>query len=127
MRTPYAPALTPSRRHADSLGPVELRPGYAGGAAVRPRHLRPLGRSRNILGSVPLASCCTAARERLAAPGQEGSMTTVAIFGGTGYAGSAIRDEALRRGHQVISVTRSGAPDGAPDGNPERAPETPDL
>jgi putative NADH-flavin reductase len=34
-------------------------------------------------------------------------MTTVAIFGGTGYAGSAIRDEGRRRGHQVISVTRT--------------------
>jgi nucleoside-diphosphate-sugar epimerase len=41
-------------------------------------------------------------------------MATIAIFGGTGYAGSAIRDEALRRGHRVISVTRSGTPDGAP-------------
>lgn len=37
-------------------------------------------------------------------------MTTVAIFGGTGYAGGAIRDEAARRGFTVISVTRSGAP-----------------
>jgi uncharacterized protein len=35
------------------------------------------------------------------------SMTTIAIFGGTGYAGSAIRDEALKRGHRVISVTRN--------------------
>ena len=42
-------------------------------------------------------------------------MTTVAIFGGTGYAGSAIRDEALRRGHRVISVTRN-LPAGAPAG-----------
>jgi putative NADH-flavin reductase len=33
-------------------------------------------------------------------------MTTIAIFGGTGYAGSAIKDEALTRGHRVISVTR---------------------
>ncbi len=41
-------------------------------------------------------------------------MTTIAIFGGTGYAGSAIRDEALRRGFRVISVTRSGAPADAP-------------
>jgi uncharacterized protein len=40
-------------------------------------------------------------------------MTTIAIFGGTGYAGSAIRDEALKRGHRVISVTRS-LPAGAP-------------
>ncbi len=41
-------------------------------------------------------------------------MTTIAIFGGTGYAGSAIRDEALRRGFTVISVSRSGAPGDAP-------------
>jgi putative NADH-flavin reductase len=34
-------------------------------------------------------------------------MTTIAIFGGTGYAGSAIRDEALGRGHRVIAVARS--------------------
>lgn len=38
-------------------------------------------------------------------------MTTIAIFGGTGYAGSAIRDEALKRGHRVVSVTRK-LPDG---------------
>ena len=50
-------------------------------------------------------------------------MATIAIFGGTGYAGSAIRDEALKRGHRVISITRSGAPDGASDG----AQETPNL
>jgi uncharacterized protein len=37
-------------------------------------------------------------------------MTTIAIFGGTGYAGSAIRDEALKRGHRVIAVSRN-APD----------------
>jgi len=49
-------------------------------------------------------------------------MATIAIFGGTGYAGSAIRDEAVRRGHRVISVTRSGAPDGAPDGSGPQAP-----
>jgi putative NADH-flavin reductase len=36
-------------------------------------------------------------------------MATIAIFGGTGYAGSAIRDEALRRGHTVISVSREEA------------------
>jgi uncharacterized protein len=34
-------------------------------------------------------------------------MTTIAIFGGTGYAGSAIKDEALKRGHQVIAVSRN--------------------
>ena len=42
-------------------------------------------------------------------------MTTIAIFGGTGYAGSAIGDEALGRGHRVISVTRN-LPDGGPAG-----------
>ena len=36
-------------------------------------------------------------------------MTTIAIFGGTGYAGGAIRDEALRRGHTVITVSRTEA------------------
>jgi hypothetical protein len=36
-------------------------------------------------------------------------MATIAIFGGTGYAGGAIRDEALRRGHTVISVSRREA------------------
>jgi putative NADH-flavin reductase len=36
-------------------------------------------------------------------------MATIAIFGGTGYAGGAIRDEALRRGHTVISVSRKQA------------------
>ena len=43
-------------------------------------------------------------------------MTTIAIFGGTGYAGSAIRDEALKRGHRVISVTRE-LPDGPAAGS----------
>ena len=37
-------------------------------------------------------------------------MATIAIFGGTGYAGGAIRDEALRRGHTVITVSRREAP-----------------
>jgi len=41
-------------------------------------------------------------------------MTTIAIFGGTGYAGGAIAGEAVRREHRVISVTRSGAPAGRP-------------
>jgi putative NADH-flavin reductase len=36
-------------------------------------------------------------------------VATIAIFGGTGYAGGAIRDEALRRGHTVISVSRKEA------------------
>ena len=34
-------------------------------------------------------------------------MATIAIFGGTGYAGAAIRDEALKRGHHVISISRT--------------------
>ena len=38
-------------------------------------------------------------------------MTTIAIFGGTGYAGSAIRDEALGRGHRVIAVARKAPAD----------------
>jgi uncharacterized protein len=45
-------------------------------------------------------------------------MTTIAIFGGTGYAGSAIRDEALRRGDRVISISRT---------LPEAAPAVPGL
>ncbi len=44
-------------------------------------------------------------------------MTTIAIIGGTGYAGGAIRDEALKRGHFVIAVSRSGPATGsAPQG-----------
>ena len=42
-------------------------------------------------------------------------MTTVAIFGGTGYAGSAIAAEAVKRGLSVISISRdpgSGATPG---------------
>jgi putative NADH-flavin reductase len=43
-------------------------------------------------------------------------MATVAIFGGTGFAGGAIRDEALKRGHSVIVVSRSADPaDSHPD------------
>lgn len=34
-------------------------------------------------------------------------MTKIALFGGSGYAGSAIVKEAVRRGHQVISISRS--------------------
>ena len=40
-------------------------------------------------------------------------MTTIAIFGGTGYAGSAIRDEALKRGHRVIAISRNAPADPA--------------
>ncbi|HZR52228.1 MAG TPA: NAD(P)H-binding protein [Streptosporangiaceae bacterium] len=38
-------------------------------------------------------------------------MASIVIFGGTGYAGSAIAAEAVRRGHSVTAVSRSG---GAP-------------
>jgi len=44
-------------------------------------------------------------------------MTTIAIFGGTGYAGSAIRDEARGRGHRVIAISRH-APADAGEGGP---------
>jgi uncharacterized protein len=40
-------------------------------------------------------------------------MTTIAIFGGTGYAGSAIRDEALKRGHRVIAISRNAPAEAA--------------
>ncbi|MFZ6993526.1 NAD(P)-dependent oxidoreductase [Curtobacterium sp. RRHDQ66] len=33
-------------------------------------------------------------------------MSTIVVFGGTGYAGSAITREALSRGHQVVAVAR---------------------
>jgi uncharacterized protein len=35
-------------------------------------------------------------------------MASIVIFGGTGYAGSAIAAEAVRRGHPVTAVSRSG-------------------
>jgi len=35
-------------------------------------------------------------------------MTSLVIFGGTGYAGANIATEALRRGHSVTAVSRSG-------------------
>jgi uncharacterized protein len=34
-------------------------------------------------------------------------MSTIAVIGGTGYAGSHLTAEALRRGHHVISVSRN--------------------
>jgi uncharacterized protein len=43
-------------------------------------------------------------------------MTTIAIFGGTGYAGSAIRAEALKRGHRVIAISRNAPSDTAEAG-----------
>ncbi|WP_102227244.1 NAD(P)-dependent oxidoreductase [Acidimangrovimonas sediminis] len=37
-------------------------------------------------------------------------MTKLAIFGANGYAGDAIRSEALARGHDVLAFSRSGKP-----------------
>lgn len=37
-------------------------------------------------------------------------MTTIAIFGATGYSGGNIADEALLRGHRVIAVARDTGP-----------------
>ena len=37
-------------------------------------------------------------------------MTTIAIFGATGYSGGNIADEALSRGHRVIAVARNTSP-----------------
>jgi putative NADH-flavin reductase len=55
-------------------------------------------------------------------------MTTIAIFGGTGYAGGAIAGEAVRRGHRVISVTRSGTPAGGPgEGTRTPRPDAPGV
>lgn len=41
-------------------------------------------------------------------------MSTIVVVGVTGYAGGHIAAEALRRGHQVIGVSRSAASDPAP-------------
>jgi uncharacterized protein len=38
-------------------------------------------------------------------------MSTIAIFGFTGYVGGHITAEALRRGHEVIGISRSEVPD----------------
>ena len=42
-------------------------------------------------------------------------MSTIAIYGANGYAGDAIRSEALRRGHRVLAYSRSGS---AREGSP---------
>ncbi|MEP9416628.1 NAD(P)H-binding protein [Gordonia sp. VNQ95] len=42
--------------------------------------------------------------------------TTISIFGGTGYAGGHIAAQAARRGHQVTSYSRHGAPGQPVDG-----------
>ena len=41
-------------------------------------------------------------------------MSTIAIIGGTGYAGGHIANEALARNHKVISVSRNAPADPAP-------------
>jgi putative NADH-flavin reductase len=41
-------------------------------------------------------------------------MSTIAVVGVTGYAGSHITKEALRRGHEVIGICRSNPPEGQP-------------
>ncbi|OII35156.1 NAD-dependent epimerase [Curtobacterium sp. MMLR14_010] len=43
-------------------------------------------------------------------------MSTIVVFGGTGYAGSAITHEALSRGHQVVAVARDTSKLDAADG-----------
>jgi putative NADH-flavin reductase len=43
-------------------------------------------------------------------------MSTIVVFGGTGYAGSAITHEALSRGHQVVAVARDTSKLEAADG-----------
>ena len=53
-------------------------------------------------------------------------MATIAIIGGTGYVGSAIAREALKRGHSVISVSRSAPPADAPPDGPG-TPGGPDV
>jgi hypothetical protein len=34
-------------------------------------------------------------------------MTRITVLGGTGYAGSAVVREAVRRGHEVVAVSRT--------------------
>jgi len=41
-------------------------------------------------------------------------MSTIAIFGYTGYVGAHITAEALRRGHEVIGISRSAPPNPEP-------------
>jgi uncharacterized protein YbjT (DUF2867 family) len=42
------------------------------------------------------------------------TMTTIAVFGATGYSGGNIAAEALSRGHRVIAVARNTGPLSAP-------------
>jgi putative NADH-flavin reductase len=41
-------------------------------------------------------------------------MAVITVFGATGYAGGHITDEALRRGHEVIAVNRTGSAQARP-------------
>ncbi|MFI9604900.1 NAD(P)-dependent oxidoreductase [Streptomyces sp. NPDC004069] len=41
-------------------------------------------------------------------------MAVITVFGATGYAGGHISDEALRRGHEVVAVNRSGSAEARP-------------
>jgi putative NADH-flavin reductase len=45
-------------------------------------------------------------------------MAVITVFGATGYAGGHITDEALRRGHEVIAVNRSGSAEARPGVTP---------
>jgi hypothetical protein len=48
-------------------------------------------------------------------------MTTLAVIGATGYAGGHITDEALRRGHEVVGVSRTASREAARHGLTARA------
>ncbi|WP_316783301.1 NAD(P)-dependent oxidoreductase [Streptomyces sasae] len=45
-------------------------------------------------------------------------MAVITVFGATGYAGGHIIDEALRRGHEVIAVNRTGSAEARPGVTP---------
>ncbi|GAA3985674.1 NAD(P)-dependent oxidoreductase [Streptomyces plumbiresistens] len=45
-------------------------------------------------------------------------MAVITVFGATGYAGGHITDEALRRGHEVIAVNRTGSAEARPGVTP---------
>lgn len=45
-------------------------------------------------------------------------MAIITVFGATGYAGGHITDEALRRGHEVIAVNRTGSAEARPGVTP---------
>ncbi|MEU1275650.1 NAD(P)H-binding protein [Streptomyces sp. NPDC005799] len=45
-------------------------------------------------------------------------MAIITVFGATGYAGGHITDEALRRGHEIIAVNRTGSAEARPGVTP---------